>query len=214
MDCQNLKDAILTNCNECFLYYISDSDLINKKLDYATYPIILVCIHDRTYMLDSLLATPNINVNVIFQGFTALSKACFKNINMVKKLVNNGALVNPPVATSPLSIACFHGYVDIVAFLISKEAIIDDKALFAACRGLNIEVIELLINNGANVDAVHNGRNLLRFMVGQLTIGYKVEQIMLVIETLIKHGASTANMNSPWLNKLVEKHQLPMKITF
>lgn len=97
------------------------------------------------------------------KGETPLHKACIDgNLNMVKKLLQQGHPVNPRdnCGWLPIHEAANHGFYDIVLILIEAGAWISDRG-GQQCDGItpihdaascgNFEVVRLLMNKGASV---------------------------------------------------------------
>jgi len=70
-----------------------------------------------------LLDEKKVHVNTIFEGNSALRRAVMKgDMQMVNFLLQRGASPNPDVQLGPLNEACFHGHIEIVQSLIENGA--------------------------------------------------------------------------------------------
>lgn len=129
-------------------------------------------IHKKSFPIVEFLinAGAEINSNVI-------CSAVLSGYDMVKYLVDKGAMINPDDYIS-LNTAISEKNYAIVKLLIDKGINVrtnDDIALYISCMGDNLEIIELLLQSGAdanskknkitNIDNVCKNVNFLKLLV-------------------------------------------------
>lgn len=93
---------------------------------------------------------PN-DVNEEIHGQSLLYWAVFNNnLEFSKRIIEMGADVNhkDSLGRSPLSIACFYGFLDLVSLLLENGALIDEssmkRAYYGWDGGIQTEVLDLL----------------------------------------------------------------------
>ena len=109
------------------------------------------------------LLNQKVNVDATdHNGDTALSEAAREgHLEIVRLLLDAGADINNKgyMQNTPLMNASFYGHLDIVEHLLANEAAIDvggkDTALTIAARRGHIDIVNALLNAGANVNHRH-----------------------------------------------------------
>lgn len=125
-------------------------------------PLIMACQRGNAEIVRLLLDSgANINLSCEF-GFTPLTNACvYEQIEIVRLLVERGADVNLPSleGENPLSVAIESDNLQIVQILLDAPTIninqidgLDQPHLIKAVLVGSDEIIEMLINSGANVN--------------------------------------------------------------
>ena len=106
------------------------------------------------YIISCLLATI-----AVAEQKPSLSRACRQgNLSEVKRLVTDGALVNPTNrrAVTPLQLACEDGATDVAKFLIDSGADINrgagDAPLLAAISSRNKSLIRLILEHDPDIE--------------------------------------------------------------
>ena len=105
-----------------------------------------------------------INLEIEHCG-TPLAQACKeRNLEIIELLVEHGADVNFVgrfVLSNPLAAACSVGDLDLVKYLVSVGADARIGAPLASIEGNNVELINYLLDNGADIDAFDRESNPL-----------------------------------------------------
>jgi ankyrin repeat protein len=118
-----------------------------------------------------------LNVNVSYpDNYSALMVACEEaDLSIVHDLISRGALINTfnDYGNSPLILAAFYGRNDIVQELLNHGALINSMspqrtwtALMSACEQNHLSTVRLLLDNGADLNAINNDNiNALQFAI-------------------------------------------------
>jgi len=156
----------------------------------------LLCRSDIDEFQRNYIQYPNININKRVNGKTLFHVACkYGNIEIVKILIDK-AKINKQTKyhhkyhQSSLHIAIENHHYDIIKLLLSKGVIIDTLDYYkktplqyvAPGKNGNIEIFELLISHGANINEKYNGVTMLY----QATNDNEIE----IVEYLLKLKAS------------------------
>lgn len=127
-------------------------------------------------IVKDLVENKNVMVNSFStDGFTPLGLSCFfKNIDIAKYLIENGADVNLPskneFKVAPLHSACAISNVELATLLLKHGAQVNAKqiggvtALHEAAHNGETELAQLLINHKADVNAKMDNGNTPLFM--------------------------------------------------
>ena len=110
----------------------------------------------------SILLENDANVNhITIGGLTPLNQAASgQYLDIVRMLINKGAVINLEGAQNPLASAALGGSNQIVKELIEADANIDDdNPLYIAAEKNHLEVVRILIENNANVNQVSSGES-------------------------------------------------------
>ncbi len=109
------------------------------------------------------------------------------NMNLLKKLINNGMYITPRVLVN----ACINGHIDIVLYLLEKTEIDihakNDEPFREAAKNGHINIVKLLLEHGANQSADNDWA--LRWACD----GGKID----VVELLLKAG-SQVHYDNDW----------------
>ncbi|XP_069115074.1 protein fem-1 homolog C-like [Argopecten irradians] len=179
------KTAMFLACEkgtgEMVRYFVVDCGAdVNKKGMYdcggkvmSVAPLWLATIEEKPDVVD-VLASNGANVNAVCTtGSTAVHAACYmNNKELVEVLCNNGGDVNIP---DTMGSTCLKDSVDnfeICKILISHNADVNYKKenqysiLHHAIKAHNLETVELLVRNGANIMTQDfEGNDCLRYAV-------------------------------------------------
>lgn len=146
-----------------------------------------------------------------FYLFSLLSRtliaACTDNdVNAVRRLLVEGNSLNDATddGDSLLSLACSAGYYELAQVLLAMSAQVEDRGqkndctpLMEAASAGHIEIIELLIRHGADVNAQSStGNTPLMYACA----GGHVE----AVKTLLSHGANVEDHNENGHTPLME----------
>ena len=151
-------------------------------------------VYNKNYGEVSLLIQQGNDINVIYDGKRALHIACVRNdFNMVKLLLDLGADPNIEVRDeTPLNIAIRTGNEDIVELLIKNKARVNilnngySKPLFDAWNTRNLNIMKMLLKEGANANEVDfAGKPILNHVSGSTN-----EEDIDFVETLLEYGAN------------------------
>lgn len=132
------------------------------------------------------------NVNVVYDGKTALHIACVRNdLDMIKLLLDEGA--NPNVVArdeTPLHIAVRMGNVDMLKLLVKNNARVSmlnyGTPLYDIFNTHNLEIMKILLKEGANANEVNfTGKPILNYVSQSMD-----EKDVEFVETLLKYGAN------------------------
>ena len=191
-----LFDAIRDDDFDKVKTLITDSNIdINTKTDKGKNALMYACdIGNGNLELVKYLVEKGIDINAKDNdGETALFKS-YENFDISKYLIEKGLDINAKndEGNNPLLISCMCPYIATVEFLIKEcKADIDVRDndgntplhLVFECEYPEIEIIEFLLDNGANINAKNNrGENVLRYACEH----YGIEDI---IKFLIEKGA-------------------------
>ena len=142
---------------------------VNPRISaLGTTPLIVAAYRGHKEMVRLLLAAGNIKVNVRQKdGATALYAASqFNHLDVVGMLIGAGADVNLPFNDdiTPLCLATHQGSIKLVQHLLQAPGVqvnqtdrLNASALGHACRKGHKEVVELLLNNGADPNIGNDG---------------------------------------------------------
>ena len=131
---------------------------INKKHNGMT-PLMVACKRGHYGIVQHLLQKPSIDIDAVgYKGKHALHFAVFTSSKIVTALVTKGA--NPNIMDesgwTPLYHAIRHSNIDVVlALLQSVRKLI--VPLWLACEKSTTEVVDVLIQYGADVNSKYNG---------------------------------------------------------
>lgn len=148
--------------------------------------------------LELVRTFPNVNVSYP-DNYSPLMVACEEaDLTIVQDLISRGAIINKfnDYGNSPLILAAFYGRNDIVQELLNHGASIDSMspqrtwtALMAACEQNHLSTVILLLNNGANLNAINNDNiNPLQFAINA---GHQE-----IIQELLSRGSIPPNQES------------------
>ena len=145
-------------------------------------PLFIAAAHNHIYVLD-LLIRKGANIHAKDSAFqeTALHEAAHQgHVEIARVLLNNGINIDEQDigGNTPLSLAAGNGKLEIAKLLIGKGASIElDNPLFKAVYASQIEIVEFLLNNGANIDGkdfpVHAACGIDHNKILQLLLHYQ-----------------------------------------
>lgn len=146
-----IKDAVEKNDENTIKRLINDKHDISNVVEL---PLKIAIRNNNESMVDLLLRYgTNINATVLESAIAQYDKN--QNFNLIQKLINKIEKIHYYI----LSLAAFHGYIDIVRALINKGVEIDPKnvpeflnsPLASAAGNGKLDIVKLLIEKGANV---------------------------------------------------------------
>ena len=184
-----LVQAITADCTEAvefLLMFEADPNCTDTSVNAIT-PLILACRNNSISIAKLLLeAGANVNAQVIDKwSSTALKVVCslnISNMDLIELLVQSGAqVVVPGERVTALGFAAANGHTDIVQYLISKGAPVNDAQMYACCYGRS-EIVHFLLTHGAdpNIQDQNNNTALHSACYSQMTE---------CVELLLAHGA-------------------------
>lgn len=160
--------------------------------------------------MNSIQKTVNLYIFTSFFYFSLLSRtliaACTDNdVNAVRRLLVEGNNLNDTDdGDSLLSLACSAGYYELAQVLLAMSAQVEDRGqkndctpLMEAASAGHVEIIELLIRHGADVNAQSStGNTPLMYACA----GGHVE----AVKVLLAHGANVEDHNENGHTPLME----------
>ena len=167
----------------------ADADVNNALTD--SNPLLIVCKSGRSDIVKILLEA-GADANVVRNGNTPLSIACLYNrTDVVRLLLDYGADVNETIYKgediSILEYACSYSNKETVELLLKHDTnISDDKLsslLVVACKEGNLDVVKVLLDQGAKVNQTDNRGRLPLLMACK-------ENNLNVVRLLLERGAN------------------------
>lgn len=188
------------NQNIELIQILLDSGADINIVDYeqlGTTPLIIACQQGNTDIVRLLLDSgANINLDCEL-GFTPLTNACaYEQIEIVRLLVERGADVNLPCleGENPLSVSIECENIEIIKILLKAPTIninqiddLDEPHLIKAVLVGSNEIIEMLINSGANVN-IANETNITPLMAGVEERNFSAVKILLLNDAIIPNN--------------------------
>ena len=145
-------------------------------------PLFIAAAHNHRSVLDMLIRKgANVHAKDTFLQETALHEAAHHgHIKIARVLLDNGINIDEQDinGNTPLSLAAVNGKLEISKLLISKGASTELNApLYRAVNANQIEIVEILLNNGANIDGkdfpVHAACGIDHNKILQLLLHYQ-----------------------------------------
>ena len=191
-----------------------------NEFSYEETPLHIAARQTTDACITELLKSKLIKINAVNKGLnTALHEACASqnpNIDIIKKLVTNGAAINQKNAQdlTPFTLLCRHRFnkniADIAKYLLKSGAVNSYQCLHSAALAPEIDkdMITFLLENGGNINQYDfSGSTILHKLVNrkhQIKIGYsdnkralehEMQQIDDAIEFLKSKGAIETHQN-------------------
>jgi ankyrin repeat protein len=174
----------------------ADINIVDDE-QLGTTPLIIACQQGNTDIVRLLLDSgANINLDCEL-GFTPLTNACaYEQIEIVRLLVERGADVNLPCleGENPLSVSIECENIEIIKILLKAPTIninqiddLDEPHLIKAVLVGSDEIIEMLINSGANVN-IANETNITPLMAGVEERNFSAVKILLLNDAIIPNN--------------------------
>ena len=166
---------------------------INCKIKGGKSPLIYALEESKkNFTIIEYLINNGSDLNYISDdGNVPLSMALdLKNIEIIKLLINNGSNINDlnySTKENCLHISVLYGLKEIVEFVLKKYSnLIDSKningktPLFYAVDVGNLEIIKILLNNGADIDIKQNdGLNVLIYAINYKNINVNIIKLFI-----------------------------------
>jgi TIR domain/Ankyrin repeats (3 copies)/Ankyrin repeat len=152
---------------------------------------------------------------------TALLAACMNNSAQVAiALVRRGANVNAKAedGSSPLIIACHRGYLDLVYALLEKDGDLEEQerfrggtALMKAAEVGNVEIVQALVERGADVNARDAGGRTALMRAADVYRYHPTDRLAATVRTLLGGGADINAVDHEGLTALAIARHGPAK---
>ncbi|MFH1718217.1 MAG: ankyrin repeat domain-containing protein [Planctomycetota bacterium] len=163
-----------------------DTSTKEEKENTADYTPLYCAVDSNNMDLVKLLVEADADVNA--GSWPPLCQALYKgNTTIAKFLIDHGANVNYPEDWGPLHEASIYN-IEMVKLLLARGANVNggngkhEPALYAAIRGGHRDIVELLIQHGADVNAKNNTWRRVYTPLQRAAITGRTEAVKLLLE--------------------------------
>ena len=158
---------------------------INAATGSGTTPLMVACKRRDHVIVQRLLQDPTIGIDAVdLNGWSALHFAAFATSKIVNALFTKGA--NPNIrdksGLTPLGYCIRHHQIDAISDLLQSSVQTYEIPIHLACEESTAEVVDVLIQYGADVNSKHNGTTPL--MIACRRKHYEIVQRLLQEQTI------------------------------
>ena len=155
--------------------------------EFGQTPLHAACTGGKGDIVKYLLSLENVDSEVKdFRGLTPMHMACLAgSLDSVTCLLDRGVDITEACdeGVTGLDLVCNEGHKVVIKYLLDRGKLEDiNSALYASCEGGHLDVVELLLSEGADIHAKHDFGETVMFAACQ-------NEQLSVIEYLYKAGA-------------------------
>ncbi len=123
-------------------------------------------------------------------------------IETVKLLLDSGAEINCHGNNRALAMSCYYGYVDIVVLLLNNGAdphIPYNRSLIYACENGHLEIVKILLEYGLDINSIKY--NILQAIGCQILFYYNLRKYnyLSIIRILFEYGANPNSIDALYI---------------